>query len=238
MRTFQEDLSGLIERMEQIRENNRNLGKYKDEYKEKETTAAIEAYRNVQKNTELKICYTSSAFWYCFSGSEGANHFNYQLLLIFICCIVTIYFTSEYEGKMNQLTYTAYRGRYQLFAVKNTVVFIVSLLITLCSCLIDALVISWRMGGMSDALSQPVQLVFTSPNGAIAEFCPFNISFGQYMLLEGFMKFTAAFLCGEYLCIGIGMAQERCGINCSIHFAECRSATIYDICITERFERL
>lgn len=200
LRTFQEDLSGLIESTEQIRENNRNLGKYKDEYKEKETTAAIEAYRNVQENTELKICYTSSAFWYCFSGSEGANHFNYQLLLIFICCIVTIYFTSEYEGKMNQLTYTAYRGRYQLFAVKNTVVFTVSLLITLCSCLIDVLVISWWMGGMSDALSQPVQLVFTSPNGAIAEFCPFSISFGQYMLLAGFMKFTAFFFAAN-ICV-------------------------------------
>lgn len=188
---FQEELDDLIKSTEQIRENNKNLGKYMDEYKEKEATAAIRAYSDIQNNIELKICYTTSAFWYCFSGSEGANHFNHQLLLIFICCIITIYFTSEYEGKMNQLTYTTYKGRLHLFSVKNKIVFLVSILITVFSCIIDAVIISWHFGGMTDALKQPIQLVYASQHGAIAELCPFHISFGQYMLLACFMKFTA-----------------------------------------------
>jgi len=208
LQVFQEDLNDLIRSTEQIRENNRNLGKYSDEYKEKETTAAIEAYSNIQDNIEVKLCYTISAFWYCFSGSEGANSFNFQLLLIFICCIITIYFTSEYEGKMIQMTYTTYKGRLHLFVVKNKIVLMVSILITVFSCIVDAVMISWCMGGMTDALKQPIQLICNSNAGAFAEFCPFNISFGQYILLSCFMKFTAFYFVAN-ICVLVSVWLRR-----------------------------
>ncbi len=189
LKNFQSDISDVIINAEQSRENNKNLGKYRDDYKEKETTKAIQAYSEILNNTELKLCYVTSAYWYSFTESEGSNKFNTQLILFFICCIFSVYFATEYESRMSKMTYVTYKGRLSMFAVKNAVVFVISFLITLLSCLINIIVLTLHHGGMADALSQPVQLIFN--NEPFAEFCPFNITFGQYMLLAFFMKFTA-----------------------------------------------
>lgn len=208
LQTFEQDLEDIIIHTEQIRQNNQNLGKYRDAYKERETTAVIEAYSDIRAHIAIRLCYTTSAFWYCFSTSEGANGFNHQLLLIFICCVITIYFTSEYEGKMHQMTYTAYNGHLYLFMLKNRIVFLISLLIAVFSCMIDASVISLHLGSLTDALKQPIQLICDNQGNAVAEFCPFEISFGQYMLLACFMKFTALYFAAN-ICILISVWSKR-----------------------------
>lgn len=190
---FKDCLSNVIYNAEQVKENNKYLGEYRDTYKEKEADAVIFAYTRIRENTELKLVNTRGAYMYCWSESEGINQFNYQLLIIFLCCIISIYFTSEYEGGMHQLTYTACKGRLYLFVLKNRIVFTATLFLTLLSCMIDAAIMEWRFGGFLGALSQPVQLVYFFPNGAIAQFCPFDITFGQYVLLAFFMKFTALY---------------------------------------------
>lgn len=204
LQSFDEDLDNLIKNAEQIRANNRDLGKYKDAYTEKEAAAVIEAYSNIRNNLEPELHYTSSAFWYCFSSSEGANSFNHQLLLIFICCIITIYFTSEYESKMNQMTYTAYKGQLHLFVQKSKIVFIAAIFITIFSCLVDMALISLHMGRLTDMLGLPIQLICDSNAGPVAKLCPFNISFGQYIFLSGFMKFTALYFASN-ICVLISV---------------------------------
>ncbi len=190
---FKESLRDVIYNAEQVKENNKYLGKYGDPYKEKEADAVISAYTRIRENTELKLVNTRGAFWYCRSESEGINPFNYQLLIIFLCCIISIYFTSEYEGGMHQLTYASCKGRLHFFLLKNRIVFTATLFFTLLSCIIDAGIMEWRFGGFLDALSQPVQLVYFFPNGATAQLCPFAITFGQYVLLAFLMKFTALY---------------------------------------------
>ncbi|MBD5097456.1 MAG: hypothetical protein HDT40_10820 [Lachnospiraceae bacterium] len=190
---FKDSLSDVIYNAEQVKENNKYLGEYSDTYKDKEADAVISAYTRIRENTKLKLANTRGAYMYCWSESEGINQFNYQLLIIFLCCIISIYFTSEYEGGMHQLTYTAYKGRIYFFVLKNRIVFVATLFLTLLSCMIDAVIMEWRFGGFFGAFSQPIQLVYFFPNGAIAQFCPFNITFGQYVLLVFFMKFTALY---------------------------------------------
>ena len=51
LKNFQSDISDVIINAEQSRENNKNLGKYRDDYKEKETTKAIQAYSEILNNT-------------------------------------------------------------------------------------------------------------------------------------------------------------------------------------------
>lgn len=190
---FKESLSDVIYNAQQVKENNKYLGKYRDPYKDKEADAIISAYTHIRDNIELKLANTRGAYMYCWSESEGINQFNYQLLILFLCCIISIYFTNEYEGGIHQLTYTAYKGRLFFFVLKNKIVFTATLFLTLLSCVIDAVIMGWRFGGFLGALSQPVQLVYFFPNGAIAQFCPFDITFGQYVLLAFFMKFTALY---------------------------------------------
>ncbi len=186
---FKANILNVIANAKQIRENNKYLGEYSDPYKDKETTMMIEAYSNVSESTRLRLCYAVTAYWYAFTESEGSNRFNTQLLLFFICCIFSVYFTSEYESRMNQMTFVTFRGRQSTFAVKNMVVLLLSFIITLLSCIINAIILTIHYGGMNDALSQPIQLIFH--NEAFAELCPFAITFGQYVLLAFFMKFTA-----------------------------------------------
>lgn len=187
--TFSTDISDIIMNTEQSRENNRNLGKYSNDYMEKETTKAIEAYSGVLDNTETRLCYTTSAYWYAFTESEGSNRFNTQLLLFFICCIFSIYFTTEYESRMNSMTFVTYRGKLNTFCAKNMVVLVMSFLIALLSCLINVIILTAYYGDMTCAFSQPLQLIYNRE--AFAEFCPFNITFGEYMIIAFFMKFTA-----------------------------------------------
>lgn len=169
---FKESLSDVIYNAEQVKENNKYLGEYSDPYKEKEADAVISAYTRIRENTELKLVNTRGAFWYCRSESEGINPFNYQLLIIFLCCIISIYFTSEYEGGMHQLTYASCKGRLHFFLLKNRIVFTATLFFTLLSCIIDAGIMEWRFGGFLDALSQPVQLVYFSRTAPPHSFAP------------------------------------------------------------------
>lgn len=190
-RAFDKDVDELIVNAKQIKENNQNLGKYSDLYKDKELSKMINAYTNVKKNVKLKLCYTTTAYWYAFTESEGANKFNYQLIIFFICCIISVYFANEYESGIHEMTFVTFRGRYNIFVIKNIVVLIVSFLISLMSCISNIIVLIIRFGGIREALWQPIQLIYDKE--AFAEFCPFNITFGQYILLAFVMKFTALY---------------------------------------------
>ena len=92
---FKDSLSDVIYNAEQVKENNKYLGEYSDPYKEKEADAVISAYTRIRENTLLKLVNTRGAYMYCWSETEGINRFNYQLLILFLCCIISIYFTSE-----------------------------------------------------------------------------------------------------------------------------------------------
>lgn len=190
---FKDSLSDVIYNAEQVKENNKYLGEYSDPYKEKEADAVISAYTRIRENTMLKLVNTRGAYMYCWSETEGINRFNYQLLMLFLCCIISIYFTSEYEGGAHQLTYAACKGRLHFFVLKNRIVFTAVLLLTLLSCIMDAFIMEWRFGGFFGALNLPVQLVYFFPYGATAQFCPFAVTFGQYVLLAFLMKFTALY---------------------------------------------
>ena len=47
---------------------------------------------------------------------------------------------------MSKMTYVTYKGRLSMFAVKNAVVFVISFLITLLSCLINIIVLTLHHG--------------------------------------------------------------------------------------------
>ncbi|MGN0436549.1 MAG: hypothetical protein ACI4D8_07975 [Wujia sp.] len=189
--TYCDELPDIIMNAEQMRENNKYLGKYSDSYKDKELAKMIGAYTRLQNDVELRLCYTLSAFVFGYTETEGVNKFNSQLLLLFISCIFAVYFASEYETKMNQMVFATYRGRLNTFICKNTVIFFSSFVITFLSCLINATIIIVRYGSMKDALSQPIQLIYDKEQFAML--CPFSMTFGQYILLEFFMKFTALY---------------------------------------------
>lgn len=188
---FQTDIADTIQNAEQIKENNVNLGKYANAFTERKTAKIISAYSDIRDAVQLKLCYVTAAYWYCFTESVGSQAIHNQLMLIFICCILSVYFTSEYENQMHSMTFTTYYGHLHMFAKKNQVVFAVSFLLTFFSCFINAFILSLYYGSMLPALGQPIQLIYN--NEAFAEYCPFQITFGTYILLSFFMKFTAVY---------------------------------------------
>ena len=188
---FQTDIADTIQNAEQIKENNGNLGKYADRYTEKKTTKIINVYSDILNAVRLKLCYVTAAYWYCFTESVGSQAVHNQLMLIFICCILSVYFTSEYENQMHDMTFTTYYGHLHMFAKKNQVVLVVCFLLTFLSCFINVCILSLYHGSMLSALAQPIQLIYN--NEAFAEYCPFRLTFGTYVVLSFFMKFTAIY---------------------------------------------
>ena len=189
--SYTADIDYLIENTRQLKDNNLGLGDYCDWYKDKEAQVVIDKYTKLRNEISPKISYTKSAYWWCFSVSQGANNFGNEMLLLFICCVTVCFFVDEYQSGAIQMTFVTSNGRLYLFALKNVILFAFNLVVVLLSCGVDALIISMRMGSVFTSVGQPIQMVYDSEAGAIAEFCPMDITFGQYMLLVCLMRFIA-----------------------------------------------
>ena len=214
---FSVDLSQTLENTVIAKEDNLSNGIYMDTERDKLLGEMIESYNHIRENVHPELCYSVSAYWYAFTESEGSNRLNSQLFLIFLCCLVSFYFTYDHENQLWEMTSTTINGYRKQFYTKCIVVFISVMFLTILSSLINAVILSIHYGSMWDALRQPIQLIYE--NEPFAQFCPFSITFGEYILLGLLMKFTAfCFSAGIMIFFSLLLRRNALAVSASALF--------------------